>query len=252
MLKFYNSYLLVIIMAIFFMGCVSAKKIVYFQDEEGIAIEEEIENYEPTIQYGDILAINVSSSIAPEVAEPFNIYEGRGDRLAEPLTYIVNAAGEIIFPAIGKLEVAGFTTREVTDRLTKLLLVYMKDPIVNLRITNFKISVLGEVTNPGVYAIENERVTILEALGLAGDLNIQGKRKNVTLIREQNGQRKSVKIDLTSKYLFDSPYFYLAQNDIIYVEPNKARVNSSNVSSNTSVILTSFSILISIIAIVLR
>jgi polysaccharide export outer membrane protein len=120
-----------------------------------------------------------------------------------------------------------------------------------VRLINFKVTVLGEVRNPGSYSIQNERVNIVEAIGMAGDLNIQAKRKSITLIREQNGKRMFVPIDLTKKDLFNSPYFYLAQNDIIYIEPNKTRINSSAVGSNTAVIISSLTLLVSITAILL-
>ena len=125
-------------------------------------------------------------------------------------------------------------------------------PIVNIRLTNFKVTVLGEVTKPGTYPVANERISIIEAIGLAGDLTIQGKRTTVTLVREVQGERKFVTIDLTNKKLFNSPYYYLAQNDVIYVEPNKTKVNSSAVGSNAGLILSSISTLISLIAILTR
>ena len=138
------------------------------------------------------------------------------------------------------------------ESLTEQLANYIKSPIVNIRITNFKITVLGEVLRPGSYSVPNERISIIEALGLAGDLTIQGKRNTVSLIREVQGERKFVTIDLTNKKLFDSPYYYLAQNDVIYVEPNKTKVNSSAVGSNAGLILSSISTLISLVAILTR
>jgi polysaccharide export outer membrane protein len=111
--------------------------------------------------------------------------------------------------------------------------------------------VVGEVARPGSYSVQNERISIIEAIGLAGDLTIYGDRKNVLLIREQNGKRMHIDVDLTNKQLFDSPYFYLSQNDVIYVQPNKTRVNSSAVGPNTSVILSGLSIIISLLAIFL-
>lgn len=233
-------------------GCVSPKKITYFQDEQGKDMEQTLVNFEPTLQIGDILTIIVSS-IIPEAAIPFNIYETQGNNtLPRPLPYIVNADGEINFPAIGKINVAQLTTKQLTIELSKRLLPYLNDPLVNVRLTNFKVTIIGEVRSPGSYTILNERINIIEAIGLAGDLNIQGKRDSVTLIRERNGKRVFISIDLTSKKLFSSPYYYLAQNDIIYVAPNKTRVNSSGVGSNTTVILSSLSILISIAAIIIR
>ena len=186
---------------------------------------------------------------------PFNLYEtpviGNTATSANPLTYMVNADGDIHFPVLGKLEVGGLTTKQINEKLTLILEDYIKNPIINIRLTNFKVTVLGQVASPGTFTIPNERISILEAIGLAGDLEIHGKRKTVMLIREQNGQRMFVNIDLTNKQLFSSPYFYLSQNDVIYVEPNKVQVNASAVGANTGVIMGSISILLSIITIFL-
>ncbi len=249
--KIYN-YLIISILSVLSVSCVSTKKMVYFQDIEGTEIKETIVNYEPKIQIGDILSINVSA-IDAEAAIPFNLFENTaGYGVPKPITYLVNTSGEINFPVIGKLKVSAFTTNQITDNITKTLTEYIKNPIVNVRLVNFKITVLGEVKMPGVYAVPNERISILEAIGLAGDLTIQGKRTTVLLVREQQGKRTSVTIDLTNKELFNSPYFYLAQNDVLYIEPNKTKINSSAVGANTSAIISSISILISVIAILIR
>jgi polysaccharide export outer membrane protein len=242
---------LILILAIVFTSCASPKNLNYFQDEKGKEIENNITNYQPTIQYGDMLSINVSS-IEPELAIPFNLIEQRNNQTIRQIPYIVNVAGEINFPVIGMIKVAQLTTQEVTDKIRGLLLQYLNNPTVIVQLVNFKVSVLGEVTSPGSYTILNERINITEALALAGDLTIYGKRKTITLIREHDGVREFIPIDLTNKELFNSPYYYLAQNDIIYVESNKTRVNSSRVGPNTAVIVSSLSILISLIAILAR
>ncbi|MDO9275288.1 MAG: polysaccharide biosynthesis/export family protein [Lutibacter sp.] len=233
-------------------SCVAKKEMLYLQDAEGINALESIVKVEPKIQQGDILAINVSA-IDVEAAMPFNLYEGGSTTTTlKPITYLVNSDGEINFPVLGKIKVEGFTTKEITNHLTETLAVYIKNPIVNIRLTNFKVTVLGEVKSPGTYPVPNERISILEAIGLAGDLTIQGKRKTVVLIREQNGKRTFIDIDLTSREILNSPYFYLAQNDVLIVEPNKSKINSSAVGANTGIILTSISFLISIVAILIR
>jgi len=249
----YSRLALIIILAALFTGCASSKKINYFQDEEDKEIEEIITNYEPTIQFGDILTINVSSAVQPEAAVPFNLLEAgqRGD-FARPIPYIVNADGEINFPGIGQFKVSEKTIKEVTNELHQILLKYLNSPIVNVRLLNFRVSIFGEVTTPGRYIVPSERINILEGIALAGDLTIYGKRKTVTIIREQDGKRTSKSIDLTDKDLFKSPYYYLAQNDIIYVEANKTRVNSSAVGPNTAIIISSLSILISLAAILVN
>ena len=230
-------------------GCASSKKINYFQDEDGKKIDENIDNYQPTIQFGDILTINVASAEQPEAAAPYNLMEAQTGNMARPLPYIVNADGEINFPGVGKFKVVQLTLKELTTQLHDKLLIYLNNPIVNIRLLNFGVSVFGEVRNPGSYSVPSERINILEAIALAGDLTIYGKRKSITLIREQDGKRTSVSMDLTDKDLFKSPYYYLAQNDIIYVEANKTRVNSSAVGPNTAIIVSSISILISLVAI---
>lgn len=238
-----------------FVSCASPEKIVYFQEIEGVTINDSLINYEPEIQIGDILAINVSA-VDAEAAIPFNLYEtpmvGNITSSAKPITYLVDSNGDINFPVIGKFKVEGLTTKETNDTLTNVLEAYIKNPIINIRLTNFKVTVMGEVAKPGTYTVPNERISILDALGLAGDLTIYGERKNVMIIREKNGKRITVNLDLTNKQLFNSPYFYLSQNDVVYVEPNKTKVNGSAVGPNTGVIISSISILISLVAILIK
>jgi polysaccharide export outer membrane protein len=233
------------------MSCVSSKKINYFQNEEERVVEEFIFNYEPPLQIGDMLTINVSA-IDQEAIVPFNLFEVQTVAAQVPLTYIIDVEGNINFPVLGKVKASQRTTKQLTEYLAKSLEPYLKDPIINIRITNFRVTVLGEVRNPGRYPVLNERITILEALGLAGDLTIYGDRKNITLIREQGGKRIFETIDLTNTDLFDSPYFYLSQNDALYVPANKTRVNSSGVGPNTSVIISALSILLTLVAILVR
>ncbi len=233
-------------------SCVSKKEMLYLQDAEGINALEAIVKIEPKIQQSDILSINVAA-IDAEAAIPFNLFEaGNTTSAPKPITYLVNSDGEINFPVLGKIKVEGYTTKEITNNLTTSLTSYIQKPIVNIRLTNFKVTVLGEVKSPGIYPVPNERISILEAIGMAGDLTIQGKRKTVVLIREQNGKRTFIDIDLTSKEILNSPYFYLAQNDVLIVEPNKSKINSSAVGANTGIILSSISFLISIVAIIIR
>lgn len=233
-------------------SCVSKKEVLYLQDVEGVRVLEEIVKVAPKIQQNDILSINVSALDA-EAALPFNLFEaGNTTSIPKPITYLVNSDGDINFPVLGKIKAEGYTTKEITNQLTEALGIYIKNPIVNIRLTNFKITVLGEVKSPGTYPVPNERVSILEAIGMAGDLTIQGKRKTVVLVREQNGKRTFVDIDLTSREILNSPYFYLAQNDVLIVEPNKSKINSSAVGANTGIILSSISFLISIVAIIIR
>tara|TARA_R110002126_G_scaffold181187_1_gene329911 strand:+ start:5500 stop:6201 length:702 start_codon:yes stop_codon:yes gene_type:complete len=233
------------------MGCVSSKKINYFQDIENQKITESFVNYQPTLQIGDIITINVSAKNA-EAALPYNLFEAPTSPNLSPVPYIVNADGEINFPALGQIKVAKLTTIELTDYLTKRLLPYLKDPVVNVRLINFSVSVLGEVKKPGSFRVSNERISIIEAISLAGDLTIYGDRQNIVLIREKDGKRTFKTIDLTNKDLFNAPHYYLSQNDAIFVPSNQTKVNSASVGPNTSVIISSISILVTLLAILAR
>jgi len=158
----------------------------------------------------------------------------------------------IEFPVIGTLKIAGLSNVEVKEMIKGKLKEYINDPIVSVKLENFRVTILGEVSNPGPITIENERITLIEALGLAGDLGIQGRRTNITVIREENNTQIIHKVDLTSKGIFNSPVYYLAQNDIVYVEPNESKVKASK-TSNWPLVLTSVTsvlgIVISVIAI---
>ncbi|WP_408670051.1 polysaccharide biosynthesis/export family protein [Lutibacter sp.] len=224
---------------------------VYFQTIEGQELQESIVNYEPKFQIGDLLTINVSA-IDAEAVIPFNLFESTSVGTPKPIAYLVDADGDINFPVIGKIKIEGLTSKELTKKLSTLIAVYVKQPIINSRLINFKVTVLGEVKVPGSYAVPNERISIIEAIGLAGDLTIQGERSTVLLVREQEGKRTFIDLDLTNKKLFNSPYFYLAQNDVIYIAPNKTKINSSGVGTNTSILISSISALISLIAILTR
>jgi len=241
----------ILCIATLFVACVSPKKMVYFQSEE-VTQNELLKNYAPKIQVDDVLNIYVSALDA-ETATPFNIFQGGTQaNTTKPITYLVDTEGTIAFPVLGNIKVIGFTTKELKAYLVGKLESYIKNPIVTIRLENFRITVLGEVKNPGAFNILSERISIPEAIGLAGDLTIQGKRNNILLVRNTDGNFEKIRIDLTNESLFNSPYYYLAQNDVIYVEPNKAKVNSSAVGSNTGVILSSVSILITLITLLTR
>ena len=232
-----------------FSSCVSSEKMLYFKDDDDIKIYEKYIIYEPVIQVGDILNINVSA-IDKGAAVPFNLYESPTTTDPKPLPYLVNSDGKINFPVVGSIKVEGFTTKTLTQKLTVTLADYLAKPIVNIRLTNFKVSVLGEVKSPGSYLIPNERITVIEAIRLAGDLSIYGERKTVMLIRESEGKRNFIRLDLTNKEIFNSPYYYLAQNDIIYVEPNKTKINSSATGATSGIIISSISTLISLVSLI--
>jgi len=246
-----NLYL--ILLTIVLSSCATSyKNIPYFQDLNHTNLtDEQVKNYSPlTIQPADIIGINVNSR-DPESSTMFN-YRVNGNSTENapdnPITgFLVDDKGEIHLPLIGDIKAAGKTTSELRENLAKLLLTYYKDPVVTVRILNFKVSVFGDVQRPGIYPIQNERATITQALTLAGDLNITAIR-NITLIREQDGVRQFIPIDLTSKNVFESPYYYLRNNDEIYVQPDRTKYATVDRGYRTATLLLSG---LSIIAIVL-
>src|SRR5579863_9699274 len=221
-MKFYPA--LALIAVLFFASCDSYKQVPYFQDlDRNSVIQGDIRNYSPyTIQPNDILGIYVSSAAGAEAAAPFNFNLNRVNGMnmdsspTNPMIgIVVDAKGYIQYPGIGPMKVAGYTIIDLQGQLTKSLTIYLKLPIVNVRILNFKISVMGDVLRPDVYTFQTYNVTIPQALSSAGDLNITAKRTTVLLIREVEGKRTFIPIDLTSKKLFESPYYYLKNNDIL-------------------------------------
>jgi polysaccharide export outer membrane protein len=225
---------LLIISMMMLVSCVSKKDITYFQNSEEInnAI---LHNYAPIIQVDDILSVTVSA-LDSESSIPFNLFQGGQVDSGLPLNYLVDINGNINFPVLGEVRSMGLTTNDLKNSLVKKLEVYIKNTIVNIRLENFRVTILGEVSNPGTFLSMNERITIPEAIGLAGDLTIEGKRKNILLVRNINGKVERIRLDLTDESIFTSPYYYLAQNDILYVEPNKAKMNSSALGTTSSLL----------------
>jgi polysaccharide export outer membrane protein len=208
-------------------SCITRKDISYFQDiSDTLTIQPIKQEYEASIQPGDIISVLVTS-LSQEASSFFNSIEEETGKLV-PNTYLVDASGNIEMPLIGSVKISENTTQVAKFLIRNKLGKYLVEPTVRVRIQNFKITVLGEIRDPGVYIIPDEKITIIEAIGRAGDLSIYGKRNNVLLIREENGQRTFTKIDLTSKTLFESDYYYLHSNDIIYIEPGKGKISSAD------------------------
>ena len=238
-------------------SCASRKDLVYFQDEP--LVEGQIESAPQQLIYkpDDILTINVSAA-DPIAAQPFNLaFVTESNDLTSAngsirmQTYLIDYDGNIEFPVLGTLHLAGMTRTEATDMLRERISEYAKDPIINIRLVNFTVTIIGEVSNPGTFTIQDERITLPEALGLANDLTIFAKRQNVLLIREVDNHKKFATIDLTSVNAVNSPLYYLQQNDVIVVEPNNARIRSSNYNQNNGVIISAIGTLATIVAIVL-
>lgn len=220
-------------------ACVNMKSAVYFDNIHDSTIVAEVENLEPVIQNNDLLSISIAS-VNPEASQLFNTMNG-GTGAAG---YLVNQDGTIQIPLLGTINAAGKSKKllreEITNSLSskKLLL----EPVVDIRYLNYKITVLGEVASPGVITVPSEKITLLEALGMAGDLTINAKRNNVLVIRENNGAKIFKRINLNNTELFTSPYYYLMTNDIVYVEPSKTKVaGTSRFSQVFPIVISSLS-----------
>jgi polysaccharide export outer membrane protein len=223
-----------LLMTVLLSACNSQKKIVYMQDINNV--NKSVKVPELTIQPQDMLSIVVSSK-EPELALPFNLpiisFQGVGESAMGQqriLSYTVNKDGDINFPVLGKLHVEGLTRNQLEQFVKEKIITenYIKDPVVTVQFMNFRLTVSGEVARPGTYEITGDHITLFEALSMAGDLTIYGRRDNVKVIRENNGNRTVHEVDLRTANIFDSPVYYLQQNDIIYVTPNRYRSNQTN------------------------
>ncbi len=214
-----------------------------------------LQTYDARIKPKDLLTVSVSCP-DPEAALPFNLIVpvsqvdiNPTNLVSQPTlqNYLVNNQGEITFPVLGTLKVGGMTTQETSEMIIGKLERYLKEkPIVTVRLVNYKVSVIGEVSRPGVYTVNNEQINIFEAVAMAGDLTIYGKRDNVRIIRNEGGRQKLITLNLNDENIIYSPDFYLRQNDILYVEPNQAKKQSANIGSSTNLLVSITSILISL------
>lgn len=239
-------------------SCGSSKNVAYMQGVENTSEEEyRVQSailYDATIMPKDLLTVTVNTT-DPEAARPFNLvtpvtttglstYGGQG----QLQTYLVDNNGQIEFPVVGMVTLKGLTKREAQDKLKGLLRTYLKeDPVVTVKFVNYKISVLGEVARPNTFTIQNEKVNVFEALAMAGDMTIWGRRDNVKIIREDaEGYKRVIMMNLNDKDVIFNPNFYLQQNDVVYVEPNKVKAQNAEIGSATGIWLSATSILISV------
>jgi polysaccharide biosynthesis/export protein len=254
-------HILVISCLYFLSSCIDAKKAVYFNNIRDTTFRGVGANLQQIVQKNDLLSISVSS-LNPEATIIFNtpniptVTSGSASGGSTQMTgYLVSEEGTILFPLLGTISVAGLTKKAISDTITNRILRrrMLIDPIVNVRFLNFRVTVLGEVARPTVVSVPNEKISVLEALGMAGDLTIYAKRDNVLLIREEDGNKTVKRIDLNSSNILASPYYYLKTNDVIYAEPNKARVASSERSQQLiPIVLSGLSFLVIIIDRLLR
>lgn len=248
-----------LISIVFLTSCGSTKNVAYFQD---ISLDQQSELAntakftEPTIQSDDVLSISiftldpitnmVVNQVASQAISSSN--SSMPNLVATPPTsgFLVDKKGEIDLSVVGKVKVMGLTTSEARDLIKEKASFVYTNPNVQVRFANFKVTVLGEVNKPASYVVPNEKVSVLDALGLAGDLTIFGRRENVTLIRDNGGKKEFARLNLNSKELFNSPYYYLKQNDVLYVEPNKGKAASLNTARTQTfaIIGTALSVLI--------
>ena len=274
-----HSLLMATLCAFLLTSCFSYKKVPYLQDDHGSqrridrlfsfkkapdlqdakvvdSLQKQLSLYDAKIMPKDLLTITVNTT-DPEAAAPFNltvqssVNVARSTSLTQQPTlqqYLVSNDGTIDFPVLGSLQISGLTKSEAENLIREKLGAYLKEtPIVTVRMTNYKISVLGEVAKPGTFTVSNEKVNVLEALAMAGDMTIWGLRDNVKLVREkENGEKEIVLLDLNRADIVNSPYYYLQQNDILYVSPNKTKAKNSDIGQSTSLWVSATSILVSL------
>lgn len=241
-------------------SCKLREKMVYLQEKPITDSTQKVNTnfataYAPVLRTDDLLQIQVGGQDQEALAS-FQFYvnqsvgQNGNQQMAQVLanmTYLIDPNGNINFPVLGFVEMAGLTRLEATIKLQNLLSEYVEGPVVNIQIRNFKVTVLGQVQRPGTYTMQSDRVTVLEAIGMAGDLQLTGVRNNVLVVREAKGQRQEFRLDLTDKSIYSSPSYYLLQNDVVYVEPNKgARFQGQNVQIFTQVVTPVLSLMLSI------
>jgi len=258
-------WLIVISSIIVSSSCANIKKVPYFKDVPDSLSKNtysvDLTPYtEPQIQPNDIISVSIQT-IDPRATEVFQIGGGLNGAPTTTNTssqasssggsassgsgagtpgYLVDQQGYINMPLVGKMKISGLTTTQARDLIEQKAIIYYKDPIVNVRFANFTFTLLGEVNRPGRYTVNNEKISLMDAIGMGGDLTNYGKRYNVMLIREENGKKVFSRYNLNSTEIFHSPYYFLRQNDIVYVEQNRARARASTVDQTTGVYFTYF------------
>ena len=249
--KFYAKFLLSLFFLSLVSSCATRDEIVYFQGIEKLQNVEAPEDVPTEIEVNDVLRIDVSS-LNDKIVEPFkmdigNSAGGVGQSNAALQGYLVDTAGNITFPVLGEVSVLGKTREELEEYLREALETYVKDAVVRVRLVNFKVTVIGEIGS-SVIEVPDERLSIIQALAMAGDISYDGKRENVLVVRMHDGIMTTGRVDMTSAEVFDSPYFYLKQNDIVYVEPTYRKVKSAGFITSwqglVSIITTAFSLFV--------
>jgi polysaccharide export outer membrane protein len=243
-----------LLLALLLNACSARKEIAYFNDISKTSPAKEQGVSDLIYHMGDILSVQIVASEL-ESTLPFNLPDlSTGSQLpnytngiASQQGYVIDQLGNIELPVIGLVRASGLKRHELISEIKDKLKPHIKNPVVHIRLLNFKITVLGDVRSPGTFTIPNERISILEAIGIAGDLNITAIRKNVLVIRETDSVKTSYRLDLTSSSILNSPVYYLQQNDVVYVEPNRAQRNSGSINSRAGILISAASLFLSII-----
>ncbi|MGM9797215.1 MAG: polysaccharide biosynthesis/export family protein [Parabacteroides sp.] len=241
-------------------ACSVPKDVAYFQGIDSATaeqIEQMSQTYTARICTDDMLTITVTAW-DPTVVTPFNPPAFSYGQQAEVetatntqlQTYLVDTDGNINFPVLGKIHAEGLTKQQLRDLLQEKIRIYVADAMVNVQIINYKVTILGEVARPGRLTVPNERLSILDALGSVGDLSINANRKNILVVRDNHGKKEFARLDITQPDIFTSPYFYLQQNDLVYVEPNNAKKRNSRYSAAQQYSVTVFSSVLSAISVI--
>ncbi|MDR2233228.1 MAG: polysaccharide biosynthesis/export family protein [Tannerella sp.] len=242
------KFVFLLCIALQLVSCSTPRDVIYFQGIDDLTKEQMskmAQTYSANICEDDLLTITVTAW-DPAVVIPFNppsyAFAQPGEtniyNAQQLQTYLVDKEGMINFPVLGRVKAAGLTKQELSKNLQEAISKYAKDAMVNIQIVNYKISVLGEVSRPGSITVRNDRITILDAIAQSGDLTINGNRKNILIYRDESGSPEYGRVDLTDPALFTSPYYYLKQNDVVYVEPNEAKIRNANYSAAQQYTLT--------------
>ena len=243
-------------LVIIFGSCASKEEMVYYYNASSSTNSNS--KYEPKFEPDDLLMITVTAPDMeasrafnlPAISVVQNATQPAGQ--VQYQLYLVDTNGYIELPVIGAFKIGGLSRTDAMKQLRILLQEKIGDPIVNIRITNYKVSVTGEVLRPGSYPVVSERVTLPDALAMAGDLTIYGKRDNILVIREIDGVKTMNRVDITKADFINSEFYYLSQNDVVYVEPNKTKINSASVGPNITIGLSALSLVITVIALLIR
>ncbi len=250
----FSNTAILFLLALLLNACASRKEIAYFNDISKTTSAQEQKASDLTFKTGDFLSVQIVASEL-ESTLPFNLPDlSTGSQMpnytngiAYQQGYFIDPDGNIVMPVIGHVQASGLTRTELISEIKDKLKPHIKDPVVHIRLLNFKVTVLGDVRLPGTFTIPNERISILEAIGIAGDLNITAIRKNVLVIRETDSVKTSYRLDLTSSSILNSPVYYLKQNDVVYIEPNRAQRNSASINSRAGILISGASLLLSFI-----